>query len=350
MPDSPVSMRDIARALGISPTAVSLALRRSPEVSVETHRQVAEAAERLGYRSHPYLRCWMADRRQRRGAHPDVTIAWLNFRKPGRAAHLKPWYRALYEGCEKRAAELGYILDEICPCDLGVTMARLDKILKNRGIRGLLISPLPKSFGHLRLDWRNYASVAIGFTLQYPDLNRVTANPLAAVELTFHHLKRAGYRRIGMIVTSSTTLKGYPRAAYLLYQQRLPDKTRIPPCWPGLNPVETVRQWVTQYRPDAVILENGLAYRHVRAAGFSAPESFGVAVQGWSEDLCQQFGLEFTGMNPENQHVGARAMELLAGQLERAEFGEPERATVTMVAPCWHVGKTTVENVRKSSQ
>lgn len=44
-----VTIKDIARELGVSPATVSLALNGSSMIGQETTRRVKEAAERMGY-------------------------------------------------------------------------------------------------------------------------------------------------------------------------------------------------------------------------------------------------------------------------------------------------------------
>ena len=53
MPDPPAGIRDVAKAVGMSITAVSLALNGRPGVSIETRRRVLAAADELGYRANP---------------------------------------------------------------------------------------------------------------------------------------------------------------------------------------------------------------------------------------------------------------------------------------------------------
>ena len=45
-----ISINDIARALGISPSTVSRALKDHPDISTETKRIVKEYAEQVNYR------------------------------------------------------------------------------------------------------------------------------------------------------------------------------------------------------------------------------------------------------------------------------------------------------------
>lgn len=50
-PSNRVTIRDVAKAVGVSPSTVSRAFARPGRVSAETSRKIREAADRLGYRS-----------------------------------------------------------------------------------------------------------------------------------------------------------------------------------------------------------------------------------------------------------------------------------------------------------
>ncbi|MEO7099490.1 MAG: helix-turn-helix domain-containing protein [Luteolibacter sp.] len=50
-----VSMSDIARVVGVSHVAVSLALRDHPRISAEMRKKIRETAELLGYQPDPML-------------------------------------------------------------------------------------------------------------------------------------------------------------------------------------------------------------------------------------------------------------------------------------------------------
>lgn len=95
------SAKDIARELGLSPAAVSLALRGRPGVSENTRALVLEKAAELGYvpgdRGHP---------------HPDKRgmIQLVIYKRHGKVFSDTPFFEQLTEGVAEKAAELGYHL------------------------------------------------------------------------------------------------------------------------------------------------------------------------------------------------------------------------------------------------
>ena len=61
-----LSLRDIAKAVGLSHVAVSLALRDSPRVSPARRAKVKAMAKKLGYRPDPMLASLAAYRQSKR--------------------------------------------------------------------------------------------------------------------------------------------------------------------------------------------------------------------------------------------------------------------------------------------
>lgn len=94
-----VSAKEIARELGLSPAAVSLALRGRPGVSEATRALVLEKAEELGY---------VMESRTR----PDKRgmIQLVIYKRHGKVFSDTPFFEQLTEGVAEKAAELGYHL------------------------------------------------------------------------------------------------------------------------------------------------------------------------------------------------------------------------------------------------
>lgn len=334
-------MADVARALGISAMTVSRALANSPKVTRETQKRVAEAVRRLGYRPHPYLRSWMSSRRKSRVLPEQVSIGFLNFWNPSSQLETRLHCREILSGCRQKAEELGYHLDVIAPRAAGISMERLHQILQSRGIRGLLIPPLPESCGRLRLPWEKYAAVAIGYTLRSPDLNRVAVNPALAMDILVRQLKRSGYRRIGLVATRQVTarINNYHTAVFLLYQAGIQAADRIPLLRLEKAPAAQLKSWIRRYRPDVIIAETEGIYTLLRQT-WSIPDQFGVALFSWYREDCERLKVKLAGIDLGNRRMGAKAVELIAGQIEGLEYGIPGSASTLLVSPEWHFGET----------
>ena len=93
------SAKDIARALGLSPAAVSLALRGRPGVSESTRSLVLEKAAELGY-----------VRESHGTPGRQGMIQLVIYKRHGKVFSDTPFFEQLTEGVAERAAELGYHL------------------------------------------------------------------------------------------------------------------------------------------------------------------------------------------------------------------------------------------------
>ena len=346
MPLQP-TQKDIARELGVSIMTVSLALRNSPRLSAATRKRVAEASARMGYQINPYVRAFVIQHRRGKTLRHRLPLALLNLWNPPSFWKKGCWCRKMHEGFVKRAGELGYSIDEIAVRAPGMTSRRVDQILKHRGIRGVLVTPSPNSHSHLTLDWQHYAATVAGFTLRRPNLHRVTSNPVQAMQLTLHHLKHSGYRRIGLRIGSYTerSVDGGWTYPMLQYQLQMPNKERVPILYHDcMNNERKDRKeflaWVKRHRPEVVVGLGHTMFAWLAGAGYAVPGDIGLVQLNWDEELCKSAGVELTGMSNENLQIGMRSIDLVVSQLEHNEYGIPGSPTHTMVTPRWIPGKT----------
>ena len=74
-----VNQREIAKAAGVSPAAVSLALRNHPSIPETTRARIREVAESLGYQPNPRVAELMGHIRRNRGVEAlgeSVALYW----------------------------------------------------------------------------------------------------------------------------------------------------------------------------------------------------------------------------------------------------------------------------------
>lgn len=93
------SAKDIAHALGLSPAAVSLALRGRPGVSERTRALVLKKADELGY---------IREEHQVRGRQGLIQL--VVYKRYGKVLSDTPFFEQLIKGITEKAAELGYHL------------------------------------------------------------------------------------------------------------------------------------------------------------------------------------------------------------------------------------------------
>ncbi len=332
------SLRDIAVALGISHTTVSLALRNDPRIPVATRRRVREFARERGYRADAVVASLMARLRTLREKPVQATIGFLTAWPARNGWRSASNLLRFHVGVKRRAGELGYALDELWFNEPGMTGARMTTILKTRGIRGLVLQSLPAAGGTVDLDWRYFAGVAKGLTISNPPLHRVVSSHYEDMHLVLHQLARRRYRRIGLVLSEALSVRVDRAwlAAFLLHQNDTPADQRVPALITRSTQEEQgFLHWLDAYRPDAILFSDQPIPQWVEAKKLRVPRDIGLVHLAWSKDVAPLAGLD---SDPET--VGAAATDLLVGQLQANEYGIPKHEKIVAVRGHWVSGSS----------
>jgi DNA-binding LacI/PurR family transcriptional regulator len=328
-----VSLRDVARAVGISHVAVSLALRGSERISVERRTQVQRAAEALGYRPDPMLAALAAYRRGRNDAPIAATLAWLNQWPDPRA--LRRWgeFELFWRGALQTAATLGYRLEEFV---LGRDGRALERQLVARGVCGLLLPPHRNALELNHFDWARRAVVKLGLSLREPTAHVVVSDQTEGAALAFRRAWELGYRRIGFVTSErfEHNTRGNFRAGFLRQQSELLARaTRLEPLvLPDEHasaPIGPLRTWLRLARPDAVISSVAGLRGMLSRIGVIVPRD--LAVAGTSA-LDGNFS---AGLNQQCEEIGAVAVRTLAGMIQQGHTGGNQTVLRVLVEPVW---------------
>jgi LacI family transcriptional regulator len=330
----------IAEAAGVSRATVSLALRGNPAIREATRRRVRRVADRLGYRPHPAVANYIdyVQHRRLQGRYR-ATLAMLLTEPVCRAADVSV-QRELYDGAVARATELGYVVEDfLIGGARGLSVRRLREVLVARGIDGVIVSEgQPAAHGAEVFDWRGLCAVTFGYTLRTPSLSRACSNHFMIVTRLLGRLEARGYRRVGLVCSEAANERGYriAKSACLGFQSGLPDERVVPYLqYKDWSDGEFLA-WFERHRPDAIISHDGQRIlRSLRASGVRVPEEVGVASY---MRMADQRGM--CGYSQNFPAVGAAAVDLLAGQLQRNERGAPACPKLVLVDGIWHDGVT----------
>ena len=328
------TLREVAAAAGVSLAAASFALRGSGRVSPATAAHVRATADRLGYRSDQRVSEIMRRVRQDRGATYRETISVLDtgaergrWRKP--AAN-----RRYAEGMRARAAQFGYGFEEFWLRAPRMTDARMEQILRTRGIRGLIVPPMSDPGLTIEFDWSQFATLAIGPSFNLP-VNRV-GNHRSAVPLAIERLRTLGYRRIGFVMQRHpvSAVEEFWCSGVHAYAAGIAAAERVPLLlYHEENRARDLAAWYRQHRPDAVLVHTLDEIEMLAAAGLDAGRNGGVATLNWESELEQ-----LAGIDQRPTLMGATAVDLLMGQLSRNDLGLPEAPQEIMVGCVWRDG------------
>lgn len=336
-----VSMQTIAEALGVSKNTVSLALRNDPQISRPTRERIRQTAQHLGYRRDPVVGQVMAGIRSARGAQG--ALALCNAHHDPAAFSRHPTIPAYVAGCRQRAEHLGYALNEFWLHDRELSGEQLERILKARGIRGLVVvglmddNRLPAQFKNV---WRHFSTVVTGVRTRQPALSFACTDHHIVALRAFEKALELGYRRPGLVLDSviDQLVEGRFTAGYREGQQVLPRNRRLEPFGDvtgARNDRQRFRVWFEKARPDVIFT----LYNEVRdwtaEMGFDAPADIGLIQLEWRASKP-----EWAGMNQHNEVVGEAAIDMLVSMLHNAEVGPPPFPLATLVGGSWVDGQT----------
>lgn len=336
---SSVNVREIAAKAGVSHITVSRALRNAPNVSPETRAKIQKISAEMGYKPNPLVAAYASQMRRAKGETGGCTLAWLS----GEPLQKKiPWLRPYQTGVERRAAELGYSLDETI-CTKGFSKERLASLIEARGIRGVIVPSL-HYFSTEVPEIQSVVMVSLGNSLTSRPVHSVSPNTFMNMSTLFSHLLALGYQRIGFCehLFGTALTQGAAWGAYLFHQQRLPAKNRLPPLT-GLDVgnheqacEKAFADWVRNQKPDCIISGFMHPRKWLTAMGLSIPEDIGLAhyrladeTPGWS------------GIDSFPEAMGAAAVDLLSAHIQRNEYGTPEIAKHMKFTGEWIEGQST---------
>ncbi len=342
-PSPTLSIRDLAARLGISRSAVSMALRNHPRVSAATRQRVQTEAARLGYRPNAMVTALMAQIRTRRVKRSGETIAFLTAYQTKDEWRKRTPFVGTFEGASAQAERLGYRLEHYWLGHLGCDSRRIARILRARAVRGAIIAPVPLDLEVLQLDWDRQFTVAIGYSFGQQTLHRVNHNQFNIILACYENLRRLGHRRIGLAIPreSDDRVHHFWMAGYYTSQQ-IHGGDPLPVLWHDDwhdCPAEKKRfmKWYRANKPDAVLgilPDNPLLW--MREEGVRVPARTSYA----SLDLDATKTGEVAGALQNVAAVGAAAVDLVVAGLNRNEHGIPQNPQLLLMDAAWSEGAT----------
>ncbi|AHF91748.1 LacI family transcriptional regulator [Opitutaceae bacterium TAV5] len=333
-----VTIQQLARSLGLHHSTVSRALSGHPKIAPETGRRVRELAEKLDYRPDPYLAGLSAYQRGRQAARFTGTLAWVTnwpTRDGWRSNHAFPQY---LEGARRRADALGYKVEEFWIREQGHSPDAALRVLRARGVQGLLWVPQPESHTRLDADLSRFSAVTFGFTLESPALHTVTSHAYRTMIALLERLTALGYRRPGLAASAfceERVNRMWSAAFWAFEAQRGKRRGVVPPLVMETPTAAELQAWVRRQRPDVVIVTDLADMQAwIEEGGWKIPEEIGVVPTITSDNSF------LSGMNENGPVIGAAAVDLLVSMLHRNERGVPEHPQRVMIDATWVDGKS----------
>ena len=336
-----MSVRAIAGQLGVSATAVSLALKGSPRVSEALRQRIVERARALGYVPNARLAEVMGE--VRRSAAPTYRATLGAFSLyPAEAPWIeRPYLKVLLDSARDCAASHGYRLEWFWYQQPGVTPARFRSILEARGIQGLFCLGSLQPDAPFPDELSAFAVTTFSVSLPGP-LHRVSSHFTADARLLFRQLLQRGYRRPGLGITfhgDRRTDYSYS-ATYLSTCERELPGCDVPVLRSDVWDEAGFDRWFASHRPDVIVLHQSPEYlagveAYLKRRRLKVPQDLGLALLDHNPDRQR-----YSGICQNMPLMGATAVELLIGRVLMRDFGPPRHPKVELVIGEWNEGRT----------
>ncbi len=352
-----VTLADVAKADGTHVTTVSLAMRNSPRLADKTRKRIQALAAKMGYVPDPAMQALVSYRKAVRKNVSPTVLAYLTNWTTRWGWKKTTAHPDFFDGARAAAEEMGYKLEHFWVREPDLTYNRLNKILQARAIRGVIVASYTRGGDdYLALDWESYSAVKIDYLPHQPVLHNVTNNQCSIVKLAMREVMKAGYERMGFVMHRGWdhSVDHMFTAGYLCAQQDLPEDTLIPPyIFPDKEPIEDwideradvhpgiepFRKWYDTWRPEVIISKASFVCPLLEVMGLRIPEDakfVDIFHSGEPESA-------LAGVRQNHHHVGALAVEILAGRLSHNKVGLPKAPTTTYVDGSWVDGASLPE-------
>ena len=339
------TLRTLARTLGLSRTTISDALRGSPRVNPQTAERVRAAAKAAGYESNPLTGTVMSLLRRSRSQKFRGVLAAIEVVDAVQPKHAVRYNERILAGVSERAEALGFKVERFELSPTGLKISRLDTILQARGIHAMVILPASGFPDLSNMHWQQYTAVYIDYFIDHPPLHCVCSDHYRSMIALLQQLYNRGFRRPGLFmeITHDERLHFRWEGAFLALQKYLPKITAVPALRLQSVTKEGFEAWFKKYDPDVVLGHLPVAMDWMKGCGARIPEthSFVCLNSLRTEGNCAALDLQAS-------HLGARAAELVIGQLLHNEFGIPTEPSLTTI-PAKLVEGPTLRNVAPTS-
>jgi len=324
-----ITIKDIAKELGVSPSTVSRALKDHPDISEETKKQINELAKQLNYQ-------------------PNTVALSLRQSKTNTLGIIVPeiahfFFSAVISGIEDIAHDAGYHVIITQSNESLEREVMNTKALFNSRVDGILVSVSRETntYDHLQ-SLLNYDIPLVFFDRIIDSLNAckvIVNDEQGAYEATTHLIEQGCYRIAHLagpqnLAISKNRLNGYKAA--LADNRYMIDDNLIKVCGLGtFEEAESITTEILDYRfpPDAIFANNDVAaygaMMAIRKKKLRIPEDIAiVGFSNWRFSSLIQPAL--SSVTQPGFKMGQEATRLLMKQINKKEDEESITETISL--------------------
>jgi DNA-binding LacI/PurR family transcriptional regulator len=309
-----ITIKDIAKLLGLSKSTVSRALKDHPDISKETRESVKKVAESLGYM-------------------PNVVASSLRLKKSKIIGAIFPeisyfFFPSVIHGIEEIAHSMGYNLLIVQSNESYDREVENLNILLSNKVEGILlsVSKETRNFDHFQhVIEKNLPIVFFDRIVKDLPADNVLVDDISGAYKAVNHLIETGRKRIAIcngnpnLLICQNRLKGYKMA---LEQNGVPINDQLIVCCesPKEAEKETLKLLSLEEPPDAIFAISDLTMTGVMKAIYQKQLSIpgDISVIGFCEEIFRSmYHPSLSAIQPMGFEIGKIAAELLFEKIQR---------------------------------
>jgi LacI family transcriptional regulator len=336
-----MTVRALARELGVSATTVSLALKNNPRVSLELRQQIQKRASEAGYVPNARLSELMNEVRRSTTQTYRATLAAFSLYPLKEPWRERPYLKVVLDSAMETARSHGYKMEYFWLKQPGLTPARFRAILETRNIVGLFCLGSLDPEEEMPADLRKFAIVTFAASIP-TKLHRVMSHFTSDAHTLFDELLRRGYQRPGLAILihgDRRTDYAYS-SAYLSAWERQLRPPNVPILRSDEWDEEGFDRWFRAQRPDVIVLHQHAAYiagveAYLKRHNLRVPRDVGLALLDMNPNLQR-----YSGIRQDPVQMGRTAAEMLIGRVLLRDLEMPRQPKVELVEGNWNEGRT----------
>ena len=230
-----ITIRDVAKAAGVSTTSVSFVLNNSGHVSPETRLRILEAVEQLGY---------VPDRRARSLKSKRIQVLGLLFTYSEESLASSRYFRDITASICSNASNHDYKV-MVSLLSRQRSLAQQVQAFRQDGtIGGLIVAgPSPEQVETIASNFQDFPTLILSAVCSHPRINCIDVDNRNGMLQAIEHLFRLGHRHIAYVTPQGTDshsierLESYQSAMAAF---RLIDEVQLcilPPEGDGTDPL-----------------------------------------------------------------------------------------------------------------
>jgi LacI family transcriptional regulator len=338
--DRKPSLREIARQSGYSIATVSEALRGSPRVRSATQEAILKVARELGYESNFLVGNMMSHLRRSRVNSFKGVLVVLETKRFHESRRTSRWHKELFQACTEQSERLGYKLDFIRFEQSKKSLHHLDKVLRHRGVNGILVPPFREANDLSLLDWDRYCGVQLDYGLKNFRLNTVCPDHHLSMIKLLRELRKRGYQRPGLALELEKDRRIMMKwhGAYYSFCRMNNDIDPVPVHFEETLDPEQFFKWYQASKPDVIIGHRARILDWLNDSDLTVPEDVGFTCLNMHD--CR---LETAGIDLQPGEIGRMAIKNLVSLIFQQDFGIPKTPHTITVEGTWVDGPTVRE-------